>query len=343
MKNFILLQAATHAADRSERACRQREASGGVDVAVFAQPYLVDWLTAQCLPPNIRITSHDKARGSNDFEKVRCILTIGWGRPSEADLLKQARVIAAGFPEAQTIDHASTVVMREIELRNGSAVRVPHYTSTHHIVAALIKHHEADVIQSLWRCRPLDRTPDFPLDGHVFARTPTGLPVDNVCHWIDAACEDLDIDIAAGIVFQRATRRVDYVSQSLIDHYGVDSHNQVPHGPPTRAQQSAAAEAWIEALSMLATDPDWRRFGFKRGTGRGVKRDLALINVRQHPEAQATLERRLGDLVIDFCLIESAEMPEATAVAVDIGDGTFTGGSDVSDVLDDCAASRLLN
>jgi hypothetical protein len=174
------------ASDNRSRESRLRELRRSIDleaawhtnerVVVICQEEL-EKLLAKGKPYNVTFAHFNALRGRNDLTNARALIVIGRTEPSPGDLEDQARLQFGR--EVKTIPDGQPYydeVMRTLSLRGGYTVPVKNYAHPDEGVEALRwLACEAELIQAVYRARPLTRTLANRLS--VYVMTSVALPV----------------------------------------------------------------------------------------------------------------------------------------------------------------------
>jgi hypothetical protein len=288
-----------------------------IDVAVMCQPRIRQMLEERGLPGNVHITTHRLARGLNFAEQAPCVISVGRTMPRKEELLRQARVVAAGLPPNEgddllTLD-ASGNDSLVLPCADGTGVEVRKLRHLHPLVQALTEYYESDVMQSAFRGRPLSRPASNPLRLIVFGNVATGLPIDEPLDWLDAARSELDVQQALGVVRERApaqnksgsgeiapNKRSGARARACVRMWsyfaGEVFFGPAPAGTSSRARELAAQETWAEHCAETAADPRWRA-GHCLVAGHRYRQRVS-IDTSRHADPQEAVQRVFGPQAI---------------------------------------------
>ncbi len=307
---FIRHEAALLLAEQRQHGCAIE--GHKIDVAVMCQPAVRRQLIERGLPGNVHVTTHKLARGLNFAEEAPCVITVGRTMPSSGELLRQARVVAAGLAPDEndlllTLD-TSSFEPATLPCADGPGVELRRRRYLHPLVQALAEYYESDVVQSAFRGRPLSRRPDNPLRLVVFGNVATGLPIHEPLDWSDAARSELDIQQALGVVRERAEKIAlrrrspykrsnarTYVDYAAGDVISADAPAAVASADRRWAEKEVKA-AWAEHLAETAHDPRWRT-GSCLVAGHRYRQRVS-IDTGRHADPQAAVQLAFGPVAV---------------------------------------------
>lgn len=143
-------------------------------------------------PSNVTLAHYHHLRGRNDLEKVDVHVLIGRDEPSPGSIEAKARLLFEREVAPLTDPPAGKTryydrVTQHLRLRDGKTVSVENHQHPDGGVEALRwLAVEAELIQAVYRARPLNRTPWRPLTIYLLTAVCLPLPVDRVMLWKEA-------------------------------------------------------------------------------------------------------------------------------------------------------------
>lgn len=177
-------------------------------VLLICQAEVEEALKTLGLPRNVSTLHFGRLRGQDEHKRVACTIVVGRAAPRDEALELAAEALVHDDVRVATIV-ASTGAM----LRNRRQLPLRHPTGERASVTIDVESHadgvvrairddlvDAEVIQAVMRCRPLDRTADNPAVIHVFGQCDTGLEINALGAWVDATTDLDEIALARGII-----------------------------------------------------------------------------------------------------------------------------------------------
>ena len=165
-----------------------------ISVLLVAQKVVAEYLRPR-MPTGVAVEHFGVLRGLNAYKDVPVVMIVGRIRPANIDLELMTAALHSLNPRVQAI------ARYDVSPKEGRPWLEQH--PDHHVAALQSQITTAEVRQALARARIYDRSPDKPVDIHVFGQCDLGLPADRVIWrlWNDAKRSAVEIAAARGCVF----------------------------------------------------------------------------------------------------------------------------------------------